>query len=499
MLPAQLTPPGYTVQLNLGTYPAGNLIRVQWETQAMLLSYTATDIKVSIISNNTVTTVDNANFLAAGKGTGSNSTTLVTGSLSKMVCAYAYQFQPISNPPNNDPTTWNRTFLGQNVKAKNPERRYVVLSEATSATLIKIRILSVTSGGTLTYHHEFHHTITNGDTFRLTGCSEKYYAVKINHNIQVFDLSNTLIKTYTGTSGRKIHLGFLTDEALILAKEETIAGTQKFNLYEAHTVSETPTELEILLPTSATVKQTADFAYIGVDYTGNGGATAPLLTMIQRVSNYISEDTIFEQQRLSSVESNNARVVNARGLFLSTSNTQMQVLTINESFYMDNGNDYRRYTVDWLTKIDYTYTTLPAADTMYTDPLFDTQDTLPMLIIRKGTTGAQRSLRLFRVLSTELKAVCTITAATQKPYANEIPIFYKEASEGRFGYLNSFSFLITNTDSDKFGWNIYDIIVIYLIVISVLILIGALVLMYKAKTGAEGFMKISTASAKKIE
>jgi hypothetical protein len=79
-----------------------------------------------------------------------------------------------------------------------------------------------------------------------------------------------------------------------------------------------------------------------------------------------------------------------------------------------------------------------------------------------------------------LSAECVITSTEQQAYTNEIPVFYGEYTFGRYGYKNSFSFLLKTESGDSFG---EDIILIGQIVVTfffVVTIIVGIVLMCKA-------------------
>lgn len=466
---------------------------IQYSDFGQLIGFDASSIKIHRIRSNTITKKDNKDILLSGKGNGKNSTTVDPSKSSLMVCSRTPLFPvSIEDELNNFEElsiSEERSILLNSVKEEDPFQSTVLLIEESTG-LIKVRVLYVSSfDDTVIFEEEYSYTVSANS--QLSSCSDFYFSIaNPNGSSDIYDIfSGTLIRNFpiTNTVSDLMPIYFLSSESFIRMVKTDTAGDYSYEFY--HNVDQgTPTKLQNI--TSNSASSGFQGALGGGFFASDVSSRTPLVNVAYEVTNYTDTSILTRSIRLREIpESKQFTAGISKGMVFFLSNSTFELIIPQDNDMMDSGNDHIRYQVTRTPRRFYKPKPLPE-NYEYKGLIFDTYNTSQFFLVAKDTITVDSPIKLMRGIALDLIAECKVTDSDIENYAEEIPLFYGETLEGRFGYKNSFSFLLTTQAAEKTGFNSTVFVTFYLMITFVIVLAIGIYWVCKAGKYADSLKKI---------
>jgi hypothetical protein len=451
---------------------------LQWTDRAHVVSIEENSLKIVQVKDGDLSVEEPADMLEAGSTEHGNSTAVVdSANAGLMACAFTNEYKAITNAPDEEPKTWNRSVLLNNVWVENPSSKKVVMTEAVGTDLV-LRVFDVNSDGTASFTIEFHIPYVSEASASLTGCSNNYFAVSYPNSVtEIYDYQLELIQTLDGKTSSHINKVSFLDNQNFLWIMRTRIGHNNVYHYPVPN-SDQSSKLDLQIPATHTTDQT-NSALIAKNPSNPSNLE---ISAFFYLSNYVNQFFLtFENLQSLIVDSvDDFHYGYSRGFFWTMSQSELK-LRIPRALIFP-GADEVRYETEWFDEYSLELNALPSGQ-KYFGILFDFElygEKSNFFYLVSGFESEDGDMYLRRVATTSLSAECVITSTEQQAYTNEIPVFYGEYTFGRYGYKNSFSFLLKTESGDSFG---EDIILIGQIVVTfffVVTIIVGIVLMCKA-------------------
>jgi len=449
----------------------------QWSDRGQILAIDTNEMKIVTVQNGQFDLNTQTGILSAGGTTHANSTAVIDLANSKIIsCSNGISFDEILAKPDGDNSTWKAKFLHENVKPVEPEIKTFLLTEVVATDLV-VRVFTYKKDGTLEFVIEYKIPFSGTTQTAVTGCSSSYFALARDNSItEIFDYDLKPIRTFQGSTSTDLNeLIFLDNDSFIL-KTKILSTSQNFSLiHYKSTNDETGVTLTKELKSTTSAFQGQNI-FSGIDLTT---PQKPVVNLWTYPNNYTNSSLVSGlDMTLEGVGSDGSFSGGySRGIVWFLTEEKFNLKMFEDNYMMAPGSDTVRYSVDWSNDIFMDSPTLAIGE-KFKWVIFDSNDTKKFYAASIG--AANSILKLYRVMATKITAECLLTEDKQEAYTNEVPIFYGETENGRYGYKQSFSFLIKNNNGESFGAQEIKVATIIVIGCFVVTVIVGIVLMGKA-------------------